>query len=424
MKNCYYITDYGAEANGMVCTTAIQTAIDDCEKNGGGCVVVPSGTFVTGTIRLRSNIDLYLSKNAKLLASENLDDYNDFDEYTQNFYSEREGWSGKHLIICIEQENVSISGFGTIDGNSEFFMGEPKWADNYHWRFGCANRKDKSNLRPGQMICFVESKNIRVEGVTLCNSTAWTCLFHGCEEVFASRVKIYNKPWNENTDGFDVDSCKNVIISNCMVDCGDDPFTVRCNPQFLKNKDRICENIIITDCIASSETCGIRVGVGTGLIRNLKFTNNIIKRAGDAIQLACNYINDGCVNMENLTFSNIIAEKTAMPLCIYNTNGAYIKNVVFDNCLFEVQCGMFNGINEKAVLKEFTFRNCKFNVIDGFWDLGRYIEVPFKEDSKYILEFKNIQGLSLQNVKINLSENSRYEKLYTENCTLDNYYNL
>ena len=104
----YKITDYGAVADGVtLCTQNIQTAIDVCAAAGGGRVTVPAGTFVTGTIWLKSNVELHLSHGAVLKASENLADYNEPDAYEQNFSYPPEEWVGKHLILAVEVENTS-----------------------------------------------------------------------------------------------------------------------------------------------------------------------------------------------------------------------------------------------------------------------------------------------------------------------------
>ena len=113
----YIITDYGAVGDGRTLNTAaIQRALDDCGKTGG-TVLVPPGTWLTGSLFLHSNTELHLEKGAVLLGSPNLADYNELNAYEQNWQSTAEGWSGKHLILAIEVENVALTGEGCIDGN-------------------------------------------------------------------------------------------------------------------------------------------------------------------------------------------------------------------------------------------------------------------------------------------------------------------
>ena len=120
------ILDYGAIADGKtLCTEQIQTAIDACFATGGGRVSVPCGTYYSGTIWLKSNVELHMEHGSVIKASEDLEDYNALDAYPQNFsVKEMENWVGKHLVVAHECENVAITGTGTFNGNGAVFMGE------------------------------------------------------------------------------------------------------------------------------------------------------------------------------------------------------------------------------------------------------------------------------------------------------------
>ena len=147
----FNILDYGAVSDGKTLNTkAIQEAIDACHASGGGKVVVPAGTFKTGTVWLRSGVELHLEMNATLLASDNMDDYNDLDAYEQNYSVPYEYWVGKHLIIAHEVENVAITGFGTVDGNCYAFVEDdfdnPQW---FRWRAGSFKCKDPEKNASG-----------------------------------------------------------------------------------------------------------------------------------------------------------------------------------------------------------------------------------------------------------------------------------
>ena len=104
----YFVSSYGADPSGKnLSTAAIQAAIDACAENGGGCVTVPNGTYVIGTLWLKSHVELYLEQGAVLKASTNMDDYNELDAYPQNYSWLPEEWVGKHLIITVG-ETVQI----------------------------------------------------------------------------------------------------------------------------------------------------------------------------------------------------------------------------------------------------------------------------------------------------------------------------
>lgn len=118
----YNILNYGAIADGRtLCTAAIQAAIDDCNKNGGGRVVIPSGEFYSGSFFLRDNVELHLEHGALLIASADMEDYNADDAYEQNYGFAPEEWRAKHLIMAVECDNVAITGSGKINGNGDSF---------------------------------------------------------------------------------------------------------------------------------------------------------------------------------------------------------------------------------------------------------------------------------------------------------------
>ena len=107
----YNVLDFGAKEN-VLATKSIQAAIDACSAEGGGRVIIPSGTYVCGTIWLKSNVELHLEMGAVLKASSDMDDYNDEDAYPQNYGVPVENWRGTHLIIALEAHNVAITGNG------------------------------------------------------------------------------------------------------------------------------------------------------------------------------------------------------------------------------------------------------------------------------------------------------------------------
>ena len=154
------ILDFGAVSDGVTLNTAsIQNAIDACAASGGGRVTVPSGVFKTGTVWLKSHVELHLEMGAELLASDNMDDYNALDAYEQNFSVPSEMWVGKHLIIAHEIEDCAITGFGRINGNCHAFVekGPSPAGETFGWCHGLSVLKDKEKQRPGQLICFIES---------------------------------------------------------------------------------------------------------------------------------------------------------------------------------------------------------------------------------------------------------------------------
>jgi len=316
----YTITDYGACGDGSTLNTAaIQRALDDCGKTGG-TVLVPPGIYLTGTLWLHSNTELHLEKGAVLLGSPDLADYNAPDAYPQNSSAVTEGWSGKHLILAVEVENVSLTGEGSIDGNGRaFFEAEPsRPGDNICWRNGLCRPKDfEHGGRPGQEIVFVESRNVRVRDLELRDMCCWACFFYGCENVQVSGLRIDSGVRNVNTDGLDIDCCRNVTVSDCIIRTGDDAIAVRGAPSRLKDPSRICENVTIQNCVLYVSADGIRVGVGSGAIRNVVVSNIVIEHSGRGLHLQNCYgkVSTG-VDISGVIFSDIIIRQTAMPIMV------------------------------------------------------------------------------------------------------------
>ena len=286
------VRDFGAVGDGITKdTAAVQKAID-----AGGMVYFPPGTYLCGTLYLKSHGGLHLEAGATLLASPDKEDYNADDFCIQNSFSVKEQSSGGHFIVALEQENVTIEGAGRIDGNRKAFYEVPEdwtktWSGKIEWR-------------PGQMVYFCECTNVRVRDVEMYHAPYWTCFFHGCENVQVSGVRIYNHPHTRNGDGLDIDCCRFVTVSDCIIDSGDDCITLRGNDKKLKVK-RPCEYVTITNCVLRTICNSFRIGVGAGIIRNAVISNCIIHNARMGITLCSKYGPVAGTLIENIQFENI-----------------------------------------------------------------------------------------------------------------------
>lgn len=404
------ILDFGAVGDGTtLCTDAIQRAIDTCSEQGGGRVVVPSGTYLTGTVYLRSHVELHLQSGACLLGSDRPEDYNAEDAYPQNFGSVSEQWRGKHLILALECEDVAITGTGVIDGRGDAFFEEPKFYPDYHWmtgygwRDGHARAKDKEALRPGQMICFIQCDRVLVENVTMRNSPCWTCFLYGCDNVTVRGIKIFNPLYFGQADGIDVDCCRFVTVSDCIIHTGDDGITFRCSGAWLKDRESICEYVSVTNCVISCSACGFRVGVGVGRIRHIRVSNVVIEKAGYAIQFMTSYNHCGEAHIEDVNFSDISAADLGLLFQLIGDVGS-IDGVTMANMRLNGMGGVMIRATDTCEIRNVTLRNIDFRYLPEIEALTERRRASRGENMIFV---SNVRGLVMDGVRVFVEDDVR-----------------
>jgi polygalacturonase len=204
------ITRYGAVGDGKVLnTTAIQKAIDDCHQQGGGKVVFPAGTWLSGTIVLKDQVTLQLNKDARLLGSTNLNDYQNIDPFTEGLGIDV-GWA---LVVAVGAKNIGLEGEGAIDGQGakikEIQIATDTRPESQRW-----------GRRPF-LVRIVRCENVTVKGITLNYAAAWTSHYFQSKQVRIENVKIVSHGVAHN-DGIDIDGCQQVHIKDCDIVSGDD----------------------------------------------------------------------------------------------------------------------------------------------------------------------------------------------------------
>ena len=261
------VRKFGAKGDGVVKdTAAVQQAIDAANAAGGGEVLLPKGTYLCGSVFLKSGVDFHLSEGAVLKGSPDPADYNAVGIAPQNGgrLGAGDNTSGGHLLLCIEQENVTLRGPGKIDGNVGAFL---KMPDGSH-----PKSKLEIPWRPSQMVWFVESRNIAIRDIELADAPYWSCFVYGCEDVTVERADIHTvrKPHTYNGDGLDIDSSRRVRVTGCTISTADDSITLRADGARLRH-DGDCAEVTVSDCTLSSDCNAIRLGVGNGRIRDCSF---------------------------------------------------------------------------------------------------------------------------------------------------------
>lgn len=395
------IIDYGAVSGGGLCTEAIQRAIDECERSGGGRVTVPPGLYKTGTIWLKSNVELHLEHGSILKASDNLDDYNSLDAYEQNYGCDSERWVGKHMIIAHETTNSALTGTGTLDGSGDAFFGGKSRFNGYAWRNGLGVVKDPEKMRPGQLVCFIECRKVTVRDIELTNMPCWGLFMIGCEYVTVQGLRVFNPDWFTNSDGIDIDCCRFVTVSDCVINTGDDAIAIRgVARRVLHGGSKVTEYITISNCVLASSACAFRVGVGDGLIRHVRVSNITIDRAASGVCLQTDYAGSGSVDIEDVSFSGLSATNIGYPARIAEGNGAYIRDITIENYTAEHMAALYITARHEDTISDIKVRNCTFTAIDSPFEITPSVK---QTRGAALCDCTNVSRLGLDNVEFRIT---------------------
>lgn len=294
----FNITEFGALNDGSLCTQSIQKAIDEASENGGGKILIPSGDFFTGALFLKDNIELHLSAGATLKFSDEQEDY-------PVVVSRWEGVVREVFASCIYAEDaksIAITGFGTIDGNGE------KWWHTFR------NEREKLAYPRPKLISFDRCEHITIRDVSLINSPSWTVNPIRCHDVTIDNLSIINPADSPNTDGIDPESCKNVRISNCHIDVGDDCIAIKAGTE--DTAERVsCENITITNCTMVHGHGAVVFGSEmSGDIRNVTISNCTFQDTDRGIRFKSRRGRGGTV--EDIRVDNIVMERVMCPFIL------------------------------------------------------------------------------------------------------------
>lgn len=281
---------------------------------------MPTGSFKTGSIQLKSNVHLYLEEGATIYGSTDIKDYTPI---TSSYISLRTGIPTIQLIYADSVENVAITGFGTIDGQGKAF---PKLSWN-----------DEGITRP-HLLRIIRGTDITVSGITLKNSGCWMQHYLACDRLRIDGITVYNRN-NYNNDALDLDGCHNVTVTNMIADSDDDAITLK------STSPRLCEDIVISNCVVSSHCNAIKLGTETnGGFRNIIIRGIAVKPSHDQTTQFFGYpggIGHSAISLEivdggtmsNIDISDITIKGTESPIFIRLADRArpYSKNHPVEN---------------------------------------------------------------------------------------------
>jgi len=277
------VREFGAAGDGKSNDTGpIQRAIDACAQQGGGMVILDRGTFVTGTLLLRSHVELHLTSTAVLQGAGDLAQYRADPKVVYKLLNQS-------LLFAEGCEHVAITGQGTIDGQGKAF------------------RNGESDPRP-VLIRLRDCRNVRLEGFLVKNAASFGVHPIHCRQVRIEGLRIESRV-QPNSDGIDVDGCQDVFISNCNIHSGDDSIALK-----TIERGAPCRDVVITNCILSSDCAAIRVGPdAVENIERVCASNCVIRDTrlnGIKIQMSFGAV------MRDMVFSNMVMDNVTGPISI------------------------------------------------------------------------------------------------------------
>lgn len=428
----YDVKDFGAKGDGKTLDhVAINKAIETATSEGGGQVVVPAGTYLCGSIRLKSNIDLHLMAGAKILAApasmkayDESESFGGFPEYQDGGHT----YFHNSLIWAEGQQNVSITGRGMIDGEGLTKRDTEKGGNvqGGNVQGGSIGTCDKA-------IALKLCRNVTIRDITIYRGGHFAIIITGCEIGTIDNVTI-----DTNRDGIDIDCCKYLTVSNTKVNTPNDDAIVLKSSYALK-KAVACEHILVTNCIVTGYKLGTfldgtyvpekvnwvcgRIKLGTesnGGYRNITISNCTCMWSSG---LAFEEVDQG--KMENIVVNNIsLSHVHHYP--IYITTGCrnrgpkevtqpssardiYINNVIADDC--DSLAGIIITGMEGEPIRNVSLSNIRIQYRGG----GKKVDKPYREQGTnypeprwagptpaYGLFARHVDGLYMHNVEFEL----------------------
>lgn len=261
-----------AIADGPAQAARLQAAIDRVHNRGRGRVSVGAGRYEISTIELRSGVELHLERGARLVAHPDLRVYPRFPQAADN-----KDQSPRHLIAAFDCEDIALTGDGVIDGQDRLFW-EPTEnpAERLYGIFRFTPRE-----RPSPLVQFVRCRGVRVHDVTVTAPPGWAVHLFDCDRVGVRSITVLGHPYGPHTDGIGINGSRDVRVSDCHVDTGDDAIIVKST-----NTGMHCRNVAVTNCVVASNCAGLGLGADVyGTIRDVVFSNCVVRKSLRMIQV-------------------------------------------------------------------------------------------------------------------------------------------
>lgn len=406
-------TDHNIIADGKTLNTqAIQALIDDCRERGGGTIRFTPGQYLTGGLDLCDNLTIHLEAGATLLGSPDLEHYKLYNPCPEPFWEGVDGVRG--LLFALDCNNITIEGRGCIDGQ------------------GHAIAKGEPRTTRYRNIWFARCSDVLVEGVTLKRSGFWMQQYLNCRRVRIQGITVYNHG-GTNNDGLDIDSCKDVMVKDCVIDSMDDAICIK------SGTNMVAENIQVLNCQTRTHCNHFKLGTeSNGGFRNIT-VDGLVMTASEcasfhegtegadqrgASGIALGTVDGGC--MENITVKNVHMDGILVPFFIrFGDRGrlipgsterkapAYAKNITIENVISKnasSQGCYISGLDDNPI-QNVNIHNCQFEFAGGADPKFTEIVVPANRDAypswdaygslpTYGIFARDVKGLSYSKLKI------------------------
>lgn len=387
-EQSFNAADFGAVGDGKTLNTeAIQKAIDAAAEKGGGKVEFPAGTYLSGALFLKSNVELHLAEGVVIQAIQ--DDQHFPDKWTRVAGIEMD-WPAA-LINIYEQENVRITGKGVIDGNGKYwwdkFWGDPPrsggmWTDYTEKDIRWAVDYDCKRVRP---LVVYKSKEVLLKDFTVKRAGFWTISLTFSNQVYVNGVIIRNNigGFGPSSDGINTDSSKDILVENCDIDCNDDNLCIKAG----RDSDglrvnRPSENIVYRNCLTRSGHGLFTIGSETsGGVRNVEVYGLEAKGTNTGIRFKSAKVRGGLI--ENISFHDIKMTDVKRP--------------------FQFELNWYPEYSYPTIPDELLKAG-----IPRHW---KVMTTPVEPAEKGIPEFRNIQ---LENISVTGAERGFYANAYPE----------
>lgn len=384
----FSVQHYGASAqHKQLATSAIQKAIDAAHASGGGQVYFPPGDYLSGMLRLKDNVTLYLEAGATLMASTKEED---FTPIRIHEFARKPSYTLTYAEGC---KNIGIHGKGTIDGQARHELREPDFVDGFiveeteNARQAGVDMRRHFKLPPEVFLIYLlDNRNLSVQDVTIKRSPVWSLHIQWCRDVTIRGIKIYSDLMKGgNADGIDIDGCSNVVISDCIIETGDDAICMKTTRKW--GRTQPCENITVSNCCLVSSSTALKLGT------------------------------DSYSDFRNIVFSGCTISNSNRGLSIVIRDGGTASNVLFSDITFEGRRRHYHWWGDGEPIFLTVLKRTEESKVGAIRNIRFRNIVATSQGTSRILGFaggRRLQDIQLQNVSLQMEPEEKPDKRATD----------